>query len=113
MAEPRVNSVSLLSHQGRAVTLLGTVAEISGAQLVVTASDRKPVNVDVSAASVHHAGLAVGSLVDVVGTVQHGKLVAVRDVLRSRPFFAHCASAERSRHCHRLSRAHGWCSAVH
>jgi hypothetical protein len=80
MAEPRVNAAMLASLEGRGVTLLGLVAESSagGSALVVTAADKKPVSVTVAPAGVVDAQVAAGHWVDITGTVQHGKVVAVR-----------------------------------
>jgi len=77
VAEPRVNAGMLAGLEGRAVTMACVVTEAAQGSMTVTAADKKPVSVSLGAATVD-AALAAGHHVDVAGTVQGGKIVAVR-----------------------------------
>lgn len=72
-----MNAGMLAGLEGRAVTMACVVTEAAQGSMTVTAADKKPVSVSLGAATVD-AALAAGHHVDVAGTVQGGKIVAVR-----------------------------------
>ena len=71
----RVNSVTMLSFDGKSVTLLGTVHEVSNTNktIVLMACDYKTISVTFPNADL--SDVSKGQILDVIGTMKEGKLV--------------------------------------
>jgi len=72
-SSPRINYEKLAIHEGRSVTLLGTLQDITSPRTaVVMASDKKPIHVSFSEDVFEN--FSTGQILEIIGMVHGGKI---------------------------------------
>jgi len=72
-SSPRINYEKLAIYEGKSVTLLGTLQDITSPRIaVVMSSDKKPVHVSFSEDVFEH--YSTGQILEIIGIVHGGKV---------------------------------------